>query len=274
MALKFPEIDPVALHLGPFAIHWYALAYLAGFLIGWWITKFICRLDQNKYRPRSEDMDDFMSWIILSVLLGGRLGYILFYNFPFYMENPLSVLKIWQGGMSFHGALIGVISVIILYARNKKIPMLRLADLCSIAAPVGFFFGRIANFINGELYGRATDMPWGIVFPGGGDLPRHPSQLYEALLEGLILFTILIVMAHRSQIRNHPGLISAAFLFFYGLFRFSIEYVRQPDAQLGLFLNTLSMGQLLCIPMMLGGVLLVYISRHQHKRAVLHEQPG
>ena len=150
MPLQFPQIDPIAIQLGPFAVHWYALAYLCGFLVGWWLVKYICRLDKNVHRPNSDDMDDFMTWAILSILLGGRLGYILFYNLPHYIDNPLDVFKLWQGGMAFHGGLIGVVSVIVIYAKVKKISVLRLADLFSVAAPVGFFFGRIANFQHRE----------------------------------------------------------------------------------------------------------------------------
>ena len=265
MALEFPQIDPIAIHLGPVAIHWYALAYLSGFLVGWWLVKYICRLDKNAHRPNSDDMDDFMTWAILSILLGGRLGYILFYNLPHYIDNPLDVFKLWQGGMSFHGGLIGVISVIVLYAKIKKISVLRLADLFSVAAPVGFFFGRIANFINGELYGRVTDVPWAMVFPKGGPEPRHPSQLYEALLEGLVMFAALFAMAHSDKIRNRPGLISAGFMGIYGTSRFLIEYVRQPDEQLGLFFNFISMGQLLCIPMFIACAILIYVARRNER---------
>lgn len=267
----YPNIDPIALRLGPVEIHWYALSYLAGFLVGWAIAKYICRRDANQFRPNSEDVDDFMSWAILSVLLGGRIGYILFYNLPYYLDNPLGVVQVWKGGMSFHGALVGLISTIILYAVIKKISVLRLADLASVAAPIGFFFGRIANFVNGELYGRVTDSQWGMVFPDGGPLPRHPSQLYEAVLEGAVLFTIVFSLAHVKKIRHSPGLISAAFLFFYGLFRFMIEYVREPDAQLGLFADTFSMGQLLCMPMMAGGIFMIFVSRYFKKK---NDQPA
>ncbi len=266
MAMQFPNIDPVAIHLGPLAIHWYALAYLVGILGGWALAKYIIRMDGNKYRPNESDVDDFMTWAVLGVILGGRIGYVLFYNLPLYAEHPLEALKIWQGGMSWHGALIGVITVIVSYARLKKISVLRLADLFSAGATIGFFFGRIANFINGELYGRVTAMPWGMVFPRGGELPRHPSQLYQAGLEGLALFIILFAMAHVSKIRNTPGMISAAFLFFYGVFRFVIEFFREPDAQLGFIVDNLSMGQLLCIPVIGGGAFLFFFARYLKKK--------
>ncbi len=266
MAIQFPNIDPVAIQLGPVAIHWYALAYLAGILGGWFLAKHIVRLDQNRYRPNETDIDDFMTWAVLGVILGGRIGYILFYNFHIYAENPLEVLKIWQGGMSWHGALIGVITVIISYAKIKKVELFRLADLFAVGATIGFFFGRIANFVNGELFGRVTESSLGIIFPRGGELPRHPSQLYEAALEGFVLFIILVTMAHISKIRNTPGLISAAFLFFYGVFRFIIEFFREPDAQLGFIVGDLSMGQLLCMPVIAGGILVFFIAHHLKKK--------
>lgn len=272
MAIAFPNIDPVAIHLGPLSIHWYALAYLAGIMGGWWLAKRICRLDNNQYRPNENDVEDFMTWAVLGVILGGRIGYILFYNFHVYLENPLEVFKIWQGGMSWHGALIGVITVIIAYAKLKKVELFRLSDLFSVGATIGFFFGRITNFINGELFGRVTEAPWGIVFPRGGELPRHPSQLYEAALEGLVLFLILITMARISKIRNTPGLISAAFLFFYGAFRFIIEFFREPDSQLGFIVGNLSMGQLLCLPVMAGGVVVFVIAKKLKSRHV--QQPA
>ncbi len=268
MALEFPSIDPVVVQIGPVAIHWYALSYLAGFLCAWGIMKYLSRLDTA--RPNGEDVDDYMTWAILAVLLGGRLGYILFYNLEHYLSSPGDILKLWQGGMAFHGGLIGVVSSIVIYALVKKIPVLRLADICSAAAPVGFFFGRIANFVNGELYGRVTDGPWGMVFPRGGPEPRHPSQLYEALLEGLVLFLVVFFMARNDKIRNRPGLISAAFLGGYGLFRFIIEYVRQPDDQLGLYFGFISMGQMLCIPMLLASALLIVLAYRKQP----HEQPA
>ncbi len=261
VALQFPNIDPVAVHLGPLAIHWYALAYLAGILGGWWLAKYICRLDNNKFRPNETDIDDFITWAVPGVILGGRLGYILFYNLPIYIEHPLNALKVWQGGMAWHGALIGVITVTALYSWKHKVTFLRLTDLFSVGATIGFFFGRIANFVNGELFGRVTDVPWGMIFPRGGDLPRHPSQLYQASLEGFVLFFILFFMIRNEKIRNTPGLVSAAFLFFYGVFRFVIEFFREPDAQLGFIFDGLSMGQLLCIPVIALGIIIFIIAK-------------
>jgi phosphatidylglycerol---prolipoprotein diacylglyceryl transferase len=248
------NLDPVAVSFGPVTIYWYALAYLTGFLGGWAVAKWACRLDQNKFRPTETDIDDFMTWAILGILLGGRIGYVLFYNLPFYESDPLAALKIWQGGMAWHGGLIGVVTVIFAYTYFKKVELFRLADLFSFAAPIGFFFGRIANFVNGELYGRVTGGDFGVVFPRGGELPRYPSQLFQAVCEGLLLFIIMTVMMRNKNIRNRPGLISGVFLFCYGLFRFIIEFFREADAQIGYLALNLSLGQWLCVPMMLAGV--------------------
>lgn len=261
MAIAFPNMDPVALSLGPVQIHWYALAYVAGFLLGWVVARWICRLDQNRFRPNETDIEDFMTWAILGILLGGRLGYVLFYNLPVYMDNPTEALKIWHGGMAWHGALIGVITVTALFAKIKKVEFFRLTDMFATAAPIGFFLGRIANFVNGELFGRVTDVSWGIIFPRGGDLPRHPSQLYQATLEGAALFIVMMLMIRNEKIRNCPGIVSSVFLVLYGCFRFIVEFVREPDEQLGYLTFGLSMGQLLCIPMIAGGVLVYYISQ-------------
>lgn len=268
MALILPDINPVAFELGPLQVHWYALAYMAGFILGWRLAVWVCRLDENKYRPNERDIDDFMSWAILGVLFGGRLGYVLFYNFGTYLENPLGIFKLWQGGMSFHGGVIGVVTVTAAYAMLKKIPLLRLTDLFAVSAPIGFFFGRLANFINGELYGRVTDVPWGMVFPRAGDgLLRHPSQLYQAALEGILFFLILFFLIRIPKVRNVPGLVSAAFLCFGGLFRFGVEFFREPDVQLGFVFERLSMGQILSIPMMALGIGVFVIARRNHVRS-------
>ena len=265
MALEFPTIDPVALSIGPFAIRWYALAYLAGFLIGWRYCLKLARFDKSQ-RPDSNDIDDVLTWIIVGVILGGRIGYVLFYNFDYYLSEPMEALKIWQGGMSFHGGAIGVIVAMILFARVRNISFLRLADIVCAAVPIGLFFGRIANFINGELYGRAGDVPWAMVFPRGGDVPRHPSQLYEAGLEGLVLFLILAVLIRNETVRNMPGVVSAAFLLGYGIFRAFIEFFREPDVQIGLYFDVISQGQLLCLPMIAvgGGYILWSVMKRRH----------
>lgn len=252
MALAFPDIDPVALWVGPLPIRWYALAYLTGILLGWRYALSLAGLDKDT-PPSKTDIDDFLPWAIAGVILGGRIGYVLFYQFDLYLSQPLEALKLWHGGMSFHGGAAGVIAALIIYPLVKKIPHFRLADIVCACVPIGLFFGRIANFVNGELYGRVSDVPWAFVFPRGGALPRHPSQLYEAGLEGAVLFLILCFMIRSEKIRNRPGLVSGVFLLGYGMFRSFVEFFREPDEQIGLFMNAISMGQILCLPMMVGG---------------------
>jgi phosphatidylglycerol:prolipoprotein diacylglycerol transferase len=271
MAIPFPQIDPVAFSVGPLSIHWYALAYLAGFLGGWALARYFIGLDLKRnaeYRPNKDDIDDFISWAILSILVGGRVGYVLFYNLPVYMDNPIEALKLWHGGMAWHGALIGVVIVTITYALKKKIPVFRLTDIFAVCAPIGFFFGRLANFINGELYGRATDVAWAVEFPRANFEPRHPSQLYQAGLEGLTLFLILLALMHVRSIRARAGIVSAAFLFFYAIFRFGVEFFREPDAQLGFIAMNLSMGQILCVPMVIGSIIVLLIAKRSWKNSV------
>jgi len=249
--MEFPNIDPVALSLGPFEIRWYALAYLAGFLLGWkYCLQFVNGQD---VRPHKDDIDDFLTWAIVGVILGGRFGYVLFYNFDYYAANPLDALKVWQGGMAFHGGVLGVMVAMVAFAKRREISLLRLADVVCAAAPIGIFFGRISNFINGELYGRVTDSAFGMVFPRGGALPRHPSQLYEAVLEGLVLFVILFALIRNEAVRNKGGVVAGAFLLGYGMFRAFVEFYREPDTQIGLYFDVLSQGQLLCVPMIVAG---------------------
>jgi len=252
MAFEFPNIDPVALALGPFQIRWYALAYLAGFLIGWRYCMRLAGWDAE-HRPSREDIDDFLTWVIVGVILGGRLGYVLFYNLSYYLSHPIEALYIWQGGMSFHGGVLGVLAAMFIYAGRQKFSALRLCDIVCAAAPIGLFFGRIANFVNGELYGRVTEAPWGIVFPRGGEFPRHPSQLYQAALEGLVLFVILFLLIRNDWVRNRPGIVAGVFLAGYGFFRGVVEFYREPDAHIGLYFDVLSQGQLLSLPMVLIG---------------------
>jgi len=257
--LTFPQIDPVLLQLGPIAIRWYALAYIAGLLLGW---RYMLVLNSRRAElTTTEVIDDLLVWAIIGVILGGRIGYVLFYNLPYYAANPLSALAVWQGGMSFHGGLLGVMVAMIWFARRRGLALLRLSDLVSCAVPLGLFFGRIANFINGELYGRATDLPWAFVFPHGGPLPRHPSQLYEAALEGLVLFAFLAWLAWREQALAKPGLLTGTYLLGYALARALVELVRQPDAQIGLLPLGTTMGQWLSLPMLLGGLYLIWRSR-------------
>lgn len=252
LSLAFPAIDPIAISIGPIAIRWYALAYIAGLLLGWRYVVYYCTKTPNIMSKR--DIDDLLFWATLGVILGGRLGYILFYNLEYYIENPANILKVWQGGMAFHGGFMGVIVAIILFARKRGISILAVLDAAAVATPIGLFFGRIANFINGELFGRVTDSPLGMVFPHGGPEPRHPSQLYEAALEGLILFIVLLALSRSAYVRHRPGILGGTFVAGYGISRIIVEFFRQPDAQLGFLTFGATMGQLLSIPMVLVGV--------------------
>lgn len=252
--LTFPDLDPVAVHIGPLTVRWYALAYIAGILLGWqyavhWTKK-------NTWRPNADDFENFLTWAVLGVVLGGRLGYVLFYQPGFFGSHPIEIVQVWHGGMSFHGGCLGVIIAIIAFAARHKINALALGDLVAAAAPIGLFFGRVANFINGELWGRVTDVPWGMVFPHGGPLPRHPSQLYQATLEGLLLFTAMYFLVRNEKLRARYGFISGAFLVGYGCARIIGEVFREPDAFLG-FIGPFTMGQLLSAPMILIGIYLM-----------------
>jgi phosphatidylglycerol---prolipoprotein diacylglyceryl transferase len=260
-AINFPHIDPIAISLGPIAIRWYALAYIAGLLLGWRYCRILASRPPARLSARA--VDDFLVWAALGVILGGRIGYILFYKPDYYLANPLHVLFIWQGGMSFHGGLLGVATAIALFARKEGVPVLNVSDIVAGAAPIGLFFGRIANFVNGELFGRPTDLPWGVIFPRGGPIPRHPSQLYEAGMEGLVLFTILYVLV-RSGALERRGTLTGAFLIGYAISRMLVELVRQPDQQLGFLIGGSTMGQLLSIPMLLAGIALVVWARRAH----------
>lgn len=266
MSFEFPNIDPVAFELGPLVIRWYALAYLLGFLLGWRYCLRMATWDKAN-RPDQTDIEDFVPWAIVGVILGGRLGYILFYNLDVYMANPLEILKLWQGGMSFHGGMLGVIAALILFPLRRGFNLFRLSDMVAAATPIGLFFGRIANFINGELYGRVTDVPWAMAFPRGGPEPRHPSQLYEAALEGAVLFVMLAVLIRIPGIRNRPGMIAGLFLSAYAFFRFIVEFFREPDAHIGFVIDHISMGQILCVPMfMFGAALLAFAAAGKTKR--------
>ena len=255
MALQFPDIDPVAFSIGPLDIRWYALSYMAGFLLGWWAIKYFLKKYPSRYLTL-DNIDDLLTWIIIGVIVGGRLGYVVFYNSSYYFENPLDIFKIWQGGMAFHGGLIGVITAMILFANKLKIPFFALADRVAAVTPIGLFFGRIANFINGELFGRTTNVPWGMVF-NENDTARHPSQLYQAATEGLILLGVVLILQRYDYVRRHYGIISGMFLSGYAFMRFFIEFTRQPDAQIGYLALGLSMGQILCIPMFLAGLAII-----------------
>lgn len=264
MVWQFPDIDPVALSIGPLEIRWYALAYLAGFLLGWKLVVYLSGLDADKRAIKVIDLDDFLPWAVVGVILGGRVGYVLFYQFHSYLHDPLSMFKIWEGGMSFHGGAAGMILAMIFYSMRRKIHVLRLTDLICCAVPIGLFFGRLANFINGELFGRVTTSPIGMVFPYGGSEPRHPSQLYEAVLEGFVLTAIMVILAHNPKVRHMPGILSAVFLTGYALSRITVEFFREPDVQIGYIAGIFTMGQILCLPMLVGAaVLVVYALKHR-----------
>lgn len=257
-ALSFPEIDPIIFSIGPFAIRWYALAYIAGLIIGWRLMLHFAKNPASKITV--EQVDDFLVWATMGVILGGRLGYVLFYKPGYYFDNPIEIFMVWQGGMSFHGGFLGVVVAAILFARKHKFPALALADMLATVAPVGLFFGRIANFINGELFGRASDVAWAMPFPGGGPMPRHPSQLYEAALEGALLFVIIMILRH-FKLHEKPGLLTGVFLTGYALARGFVELFRQPDAHLGFLAGGTTMGQLLSIPMIVIGLYLIFGKR-------------
>jgi len=253
------NFDPVALQIFSLEIRWYSLSYIFGILFGWILAKklFIQNTEfKNKF-------DDYITYIIIGIILGGRLGYIFIYNLNFYLSNPLDIFKIWQGGMSFHGGLIGIIFASIIFAKKNNQNAFMYMDIVALVAPIGIFFGRIANFINSELYGTLTNVPWAVTFVKVDNFPRHPSQLYEALLEGIVLFLILLYF--RNKFSNKPGVISAIFLIFYSIFRFFVEFFRVPDEQLGyLFLN-LTMGQVVSFIFILSGVILFYLKNENRE---------
>jgi phosphatidylglycerol:prolipoprotein diacylglycerol transferase len=265
--MPFPDIDPIALQIGPLAIRWYALAYIAGILLGWWLA---LRLVARPGAPMARrHVDDFVTWATLGIILGGRLAYVVFYNPGYYLAHPLGAFQLWEGGMSFHGGVIGVFIAILLFCRLNKLDWMRVGDYICCVVPIGLFTGRLSNFINGELWGRVTDLPWGVVFPTGGPLPRHPSQLYEAVLEGPVLLAILLLLFFRTDARLKPGLLGGVFLLGYGVFRFAVEFVREPDAQLVGFAqsSSLHMGQWLSLPMVLAGAYFVATAGRRQRPA-------
>ncbi len=255
-AIPFPSIDPVLFEIGPFVVRWYALAYILGLILAWRYVRFLAT--RSPKAATAEEIDDFLVWATLGVVLGGRLGYVLFYKPEFYADNPLAILQVWQGGMSFHGGLLGVAAAGILFVRRRKIDALAFGDLLACAAPIGIFLGRIANFINGELFGRVSDVPWAVVFPRGGPAPRHPSQLYEAGLEGMALLVVLFLVWRMEALRRRSGLLIGVFLIGYSVARGFAELFRQPDAHIGFLLGGTTMGQWLSAPMILAGLFLVF----------------
>ena len=276
--MNLAQIDPVALSIGSLQLRWYGLMYLAGFGLGWMLGRW------RASRPGSgwtgPDVDDLLTCVMIGIILGGRLGYVLFYDLPVYINDPMEIVRIWNGGMSFHGGLLGVLGAFWYFARTRGRTFLEVSDFIAPLIPQGLFFGRLGNFINGELWGKVSDVPWAIVFPGAGPLPRHPSQLYEAALEGLLLFIMVWVFSRKPR---KVGAVSGLFAFGYGVFRFAVEFVRMPDVQLGyLAFGWLTMGQLLCVPLILAGawllcrkapVLAPRMPQPEHKDAPRNKQP-
>ncbi|MFG1348135.1 prolipoprotein diacylglyceryl transferase [Xanthobacter autotrophicus] len=260
-ALPFPAIDPVLVQLGPLAIRWYALAYIAGLVIGWLLARaMVARpaLWGGTSPMTPQDLDDALFWATLGVILGGRLGYVLFYNPAYFAANPQDIVAVWKGGMSFHGGLAGTLVALVLFARARGIRVMSLLDVAGVVAPIGLFFGRLANFINGELWGRPADVPWAIVFPHGGPVPRHPSQLYEAALEGIVLFAVMLVVVRLGGLKR-PGVAAGIFGMGYGISRIIGEFFREPDVQLGYLAFGTTMGMWLSVPLVLAGAgLLLY----------------
>jgi len=270
LVIPYPRFDPVLVHLGPFAIRWYALAYIFGILIGWAYARMLIRSERlwggntskNLAPLTLTDFDDFILWVTLGIIIGGRTGYVLFYNLPHFAAHPLEIFQLWKGGMSFHGGFTGAVVAVLLFARSRGISILSLGDVTCAVGPIGLFLGRLANFINGELWGRPADVPWAMIFPTGGNIPRHPSQLYEATLEGVVLFLVLALLMRAGALKR-PGLIVGCFAVGYAIARTTGEFFREPDAQLGFLWGGATMGQLLSIPLFLAGVgFIIYALRH------------
>ena len=259
--IPFPEINPVALQIGFLKVHWYSLAYIFGLLGAWLLARKMSRTTHSTFTPLK--IDDFAVWAMWGIIVGGRLGYVLFYNLRYFLEFPLHIFAIYEGGMSFHGGLLGVMTAAVLFSYKKQVPLLTMGDILVCVAPIGLFLGRLANFVNGELFGRVTQsVPWAVIFPAGGPLPRHPSQLYEAGAEGLLLFAVLnAVWWLMPKYRARRGFTCGLFFICYALMRFGLEFFREPDTQLGFVIKHFSMGQVLCVPMFLFGLWLILRSR-------------
>jgi phosphatidylglycerol---prolipoprotein diacylglyceryl transferase len=264
LLIAFPTFDPVAISIGPFAIKWYALAYIGGIIFGWIYARSLLKNEKLWGGPAPislPQLDDFILWVTLGIILGGRTGYVLFYNLPFFIQHPAEIFELWKGGMSFHGGFMGCVVAVIGFCLRNRLPILSLGDITTAVGPIGLFLGRIANFINGELWGRPADpsLPWAMIFPTGGPLPRHPSQLYEAGLEGILLFTILAVMIRFGALKR-PGLILGSFIAIYGVARIIGEHFREPDPQLGFLWGGLTMGMILSAPMLIAGGILIILA--------------
>lgn len=256
IGLAYPEISPVAVALGPIVIRWYSLAYLFGILAAWFLA--VRNNQKNQLGFSKQNLEDLVFYITLGIIVGGRLGYALFYGGAEMWLKPWHLLELWKGGMSFHGGIAGVIIASWLFARRFQFAFLKITDLVALYAPIGMFLGRCANFVNDELWGRVTDVPWAIRFPSGGYLPRHPSQLYEAFFEGIVLFVLLNFLWRWQKVRQNSGIVSAVFVLAYGLFRMAMEQFRQPDAQLGFFFGSVTMGQILSTPLILCGIVVLW----------------
>ena len=263
--IPFPDIDPVLFQLGFFQLRWYSLAYIFGIIGAWFLARRMSTVKQSVFTVLK--IDDYLVWGTVGIILGGRLGYVLFYNASYYLEFPLKILALWEGGMSFHGGLLGVIIATFLFSKTRGIPIFEMSDILVCVAPVGLLLGRIANFCNGELFGRIThQVPWAIIFPHGGPEPRHPSQLYKAFCEGVLLFIILnAIFWFSERLRKRTGFLTGLFFLLYGIFRFIVEYTREPDGHLGLVLSGLTMGQLLSLPMVLFGIYIIRKSSYKNK---------
>ena len=265
--MPFPDIDPIIFQIGPVALRWYALAYMVGLIGGWYYLLSLApntSIQQSHHTEEPSQLDDLLLWLTLGTILGGRLGYVFFYNPGYYLDNPGQILAVWEGGMAFHGGFLGVTIAALLYARKLNINPLTLGDLIAAAAPIGLFFGRIANFINSELWGRQTEFALGVVFPNGGPLPRHPSQLYEAFSEGLLLFIVLAYLCRRTNALQKPGLIMGIFIAGYGLSRMIVEqFFREPDAHIGYLVGGTTMGFWLSVPMLIAGLSFVYLANQK-----------
>ena len=259
------NLDPILIDFGFIVVRWYSLAYIFGIILGWWLGKKIINhiIKDINLKFNIKDFDDLITYLVISIIIGGRLGYVIFYNLGYYLANPFDIVKVWEGGMSFHGALLGIIIGTFLFSKKKNVPTYFLLDIIACVSPIGIFFGRLANFINGELVGKVTTVSWGVIFPTIDNLPRHPSQLYEAVLEGTVLFLILNSLIFRRKYKM--GTCSYLFLIYYGIFRIISEFFRQPDPQLGYLLNLFSMGTLLSFLMIVAGLLILNILRKKNE---------
>ena len=259
------SFDPVLIDLGFLQIRWYSIAYILGIILGWvYANKIIKSTEENKYnfvQISTQQFDSLIVYLVIGIIIGGRLGYVIFYNLEYYSQNFFEIIKLWQGGMSFHGGLLGVVISIIIFSKKNKISFFKIADIVSCVAPIGIFFGRIANFINGELYGKISSLPWSVIFPSAGNSPRHPSQIYEALLEGIVLYLIINYFALKKDLIYKPGFISSLFLIIYSILRIFSEIFREPDAHLGLLFNYFSMGTLLSLLTIIFGLFIILFVR-------------